>query len=317
MNRLSQNLYMQQSEEIEKEDRSQILSELESKLIQVDGKLNQAKTKTQTRNIEIIVNPWLKQYILLGYGAKGAIYFLIGILAIEAAILPERQAAGTYNALKHLSGQPLGSIMLCLLAIGILGYVLRRLLQAVIYPGQTQNFKLFSIFQRLGYLVSSVSYAGVAYSAISIVFHLGKYNNRIQTGVEHLLHHVIAGEAIVFMAGLGVMGVGIGYIYGARTGSYLSQFASVEIDYRFEYCAKWLGKIGIAARGVSFVVSGICLILASLSLDSHLAGGVQKAFRTLSEQPLGWLWLSLIGAGFIAYGIYLFIAARYRRYAIR
>jgi len=308
---------MQQSEEIEKGDRPQILSQLESKLIQVDDKSSKAKTETQTKGIEIIVNPFLKQYILLGYGAKGVIYFLIGILAIEAAILPERKAAGTYNALKHLASQPLGSIMLCLLAIGISGYVLRRLIQGVIYPGHAQKLEFSTLFQRLGYIVSSVSYAGIAYSAISIVFHLGKYNNRIQEWVEHLLHHVIAGEAIVFVAGLGVMGVGLGYVYGAYTGSYISQFASAEIDSRLEYGARWLGKIGVAARGISFMVSGVCIILASLSADSHLAGGVQKAFRTLSRQPLGWLWLSLIGSGFIAYGIYMFVAARYRRYAIR
>ena len=284
----------------------------------VESKLNyNSSLDSKLSSLEIVSNPFLKQYILLGYAAKGVIYFLIGILAIEAAILPERRAAGTYNALKHLSTQPLGSIILCLLAAGILGYVLRRLLQAIIYPGHSEGFKFSSVLQRLGYIASSLSYAGVAYSAISIVFHLGKYNNRIQEWVEHLLHHVIAGEAIVFMAGLGVTGVGLGYVYGAYTGSYISKFASANIDSRLEYCAKWLGKIGISARGVSFIVSGICLILASLSSDSHLVGGVQKAFRVLAEQPFGWLWLSLIGSGFVAYGIYMFVAARYRRYAIR
>ena len=299
-------------------DRPEILSRLESKLSEVDQTSDlKADAKTEIDSAEIISDPFLKQYILLGYGAKGVIYFLIGILAIEAAILPERRAAGTYNALKHLSGQPLGSVMLCLLAIGICGYVLRRLLQAIIYPGHKQNFKLTSLFQRLGYILSSISYAGVAYSAVSIVFHLGKYNNRIQEWVEHLLHHVIAGEAIVFLAGIGVTGVGIGYLYGAYTGSYISQFTSYDIDKRLKCWAQRLGKIGIFARGISFVVTGICLMLASILSDSHLAGGVQKAFRILAKQPLGWLWLSLIGSGFIAYGIYMFVAARYRRYAIR
>ena len=278
---------------------------------------NNSPLNSESSLLEIVTNPFLKQYILLGYAAKGVIYFLIGILAIEAAILPERRAAGTYNALKHLSSQPLGSVILCLLAVGISGYIVRRLLQAIVYPGHSDGFKISSILQRLGYIVSSVSYAGIAYSAISIVFHLGKYNNRIQEWVEHLLHHVVAGSAIVFMAGLGVTGVGLGYLYGAYTGSYISKFTSAKIDSRLEYCARLLGKVGVSARGMSFIVSGICLILASLSSDSHLVGGVQKAFRVLAEQPFGWLWLSLIGTGFIAYGIYMFVAARYRRYAIR
>lgn len=272
---------------------------------------------TDTPSQEIIVNPFLKQYILLGYAAKGIIYFLIGILAIEAAILPERKAAGTYNALKHLSGQPLGSIILCLLAVSLVGYVLRRLIQAIVYPGYDSGFSFTSLLQRTGYILSSISYAGIAYSALSIVFKLGKYNDHIQEWVEQLFDSVIAGESIVFVVGIGVTGVGAGYLYGAYTGSYVSQFASSNIDSRLEYCARLMGKIGIAARGVAFVVTGFCLILASLVSDSDLAGGLQNAFQVLAEQPLGWLWLGLIGSGFVAYGLYMLVAARYRRYAIR
>ena len=66
------------------------------------------------------VFPLLRQYILLGFVAKGIVYFSIGILAIEAAILPEKNAAGTYAALKHLSGQPLNSVLLCLLPVDLL-----------------------------------------------------------------------------------------------------------------------------------------------------------------------------------------------------
>lgn len=310
---------MQQSEDINQEDRRpEILSQLESNLFQFDRTLDHdAQSNPQVSPSEIILNPFLKQYILLGYAAKGIIYFLIGMLAIEAAILPERKAAGTYNALKHLSVQPLGTIILSLLGIALFGYVLRRLLQAIFYPGHDCGFSFTSVLQRTGYVMSSLSYAGVAYSAISIVLHLGKYNDHIQEWVEQLFNHVIAGEVIVFIAGVGVTGVGLGYLYGAYTGSYISQFASPTIDGRLEYFAKWLGKIGIAARGIAFVITGICLMLASVFSDSDLAGGLQKAFRLLAKQPCGWLWLGLIGSGFIAYGVYMFVAARYRRYAIR
>ena len=311
---------MPQSERADRDNKPEVLTQLESNLSQfcsTPEKSIPGVISTDIPSKEIVSNPFFKQYILLGYAAKGVIYFLIGILAIEAAILPERKAAGTYNALKHLSGQPLGSIILCLLAVSLIGYVVRRLLQAIVYPGHTSGFSFSSLLQRTGYILSGLSYAGVAYSALSIVFKLGKYNDHIQEWVEQLFDRAIAGESIVFVVGLGVMGIGIGYLYGAYTGSYISQFTSSDIDSRLEYCAKLMGKIGIAARGVAFIVTGLCLILASLVSDSDLAGGLQNAFQVLAEQPLGWLWLTLIGGGFIAYGIYMFIAARYRRYAIR
>ena len=311
---------MQQPERADRDDKPQILTKLESNLSQFCSSPEKnipGLISTDISSQEIVANPFLKQYILLGYAAKGLIYFLIGILAIEAAILPERKAAGTYNALKHLSTQPLGSVILCLLGITLVGYVLRRLLQAIVYPGHDSGFSFSSILQRTGYILSSLSYAGVAYSALSIVFKLGKYNDHIQEWVEQLFDRAIAGEGIVFVVGIGVTGVGMGYLYGAYTGSYISQFTSSNIDSRLEYCARLMGKIGIAARGVAFIVTGLCLIVASLVSDSNLAGGLQNAFQVLAEQPLGWLWLGLIGTGFIAYGIYMFVAARYRRYAIR
>ncbi len=300
-------------------NREEVLSSLELDLAHFHGTSTSSDLKAEQTEIlhsELITNPFLKQYILLGYAAKGVIYFLIGILAIEAAVLPEKKAVGTYKALKYLSGQPLGSILLCLLAFCLGGYVLRRLVQAVVYPGHSQDFSWTRMLQRTGYIMSSISYAGVAYSALSIVFKLGKYNDTINHTVEKLFLHP-TGEYLVFVGGMGVIGVGIGYLYGAYSGSYISKFDSSNIDRRLKHFAEWMGKLGIASRGVAFVVTGACLIVASIVSDSNLAGGLQNAFQVLAEQPLGWLWLGLIGSGFIAYSVYMFIAAMYRQYAIR
>ena len=269
---------------------------------------------TKIFNSEIIVNPIIRQYILLGYAAKGAIYFLIGILAIEAAILPEQKAAGTYSALKHLSGQPLGSILLCLLAITLTGYVWRRLLQAIIYPGHTSSFTPQALFQRLGYIISSLSYASIVYSALNIVFGLGKYNRTIKHLVGDLLDKPL-GFWLVLLGGIGVLCVGFSYLYGAYTGSYICDFTLS--NHKLKSSVKIIGKIGVATRGIAFIITGICLIQASILSNADLAGGLQNAFHVLEQQPLGWLWLVLIGCGFVSYGLYMFVAAKYRNYAIR
>lgn len=269
---------------------------------------------TKIFHSEILVDPVIRQYILLGYAAKGAIYFLIGMLAIEAAILPEQQAAGTYSALKHLSSQPLGSILLCLLAITLTGYVWRRLLQAIIYPGHTSRYSPQALFQRCGYIISSLSYASVVYTALNIVFGLGKYNKTIKHLVENLLDKPL-GIWLVVLAGIGVLGVGLSYLYGAYTGSYICDFTLS--NQKLKSLIKIIGKIGVATRGVAFVITGFCLIQASILANADLAGGLQNAFHILECQPFGWLWLLMIGCGFIAYGLYMFVAAKYRNYAIR
>ena len=58
-----------------------------------------------------ITNYWLRQYILLGYIAKGIIYLLIGISAVQAAVFYNREATGTYLSLTSLAGKPFGKLL--------------------------------------------------------------------------------------------------------------------------------------------------------------------------------------------------------------
>ena len=83
----------------------------------------------------------------------------------------------------------------------------------------------------------------------------------------------------MFLGGVGVVAVGIGYLHGAYTGSYVSKFVSKNIDLRLRYSAKLMGKLGIASRGVAFIVTGICLVIASIESDTYLAGGFLNAFQ--------------------------------------
>ena len=64
-------------------------------------------------------------------------------------------------------------------------------------------------------------------------------------------------------------------------------------------------------------MTGIYIIQAAIIGSSELAGGLQNAFQVLASQPFGQLWLGIIGMGFISYGLYMFVATRYRRYAVR
>lgn len=162
--------------------------------------------------------------------------------------------------------------------------------------------------------MSSISYAGVVYSAVDIVFQLGEYNHSVKSMVKDLFEQPV-GEWIVLVIGVGVTLVGIGYVYGAYTESYIGEF--VTFNPRWQRWSKILGKIGIATRGIAFIITGIFLIQASVLANADLAGGLQNAFQRLGAKPMGWLWLWLIGSGFIAYGIYMLVCAKYRRYVIR
>lgn len=265
---------------------------------------------------QTLTNPWLRRFILVGYAAKGSLYLLIGILAIKAALVASEEAAGTYLALVTLGRQPLGGLLLCLLAVGLMGYVLRQFIQAALDPGHSHALKPKRILHRLGYIISAISYAGIAYSALNITLELGEQDNPIEDLVEELFEQQLGGW-LILLGGIAVFSLGLSYLYGAYTGSYLSEFRSSDIHPRFEWWAIAVGKTGVAARGVAFVLTGIFLIQAALWADSNLAGGLQNAFRTIAAYPFGWLWLGLVGLGFIAYGLYMFVSIKYRRFTLR
>ncbi|NEQ34042.1 MAG: DUF1206 domain-containing protein [Leptolyngbya sp. SIO4C5] len=258
---------------------------------------------------------WLQAWIRCGYAAKGSVYFVIGLIAVRALLLPGRSVSGTDGALIEILVQPFGRVFLGILCVGLIGYVLWRFIQAILDPEHEQTLSLQRIVQRCGYATSGASYAGVAYSA----FELATGTNEVSEGddaIEDLvttLFEIPLGEWLIILAGLVVIGVGLSYVYGAISGSYLSEFQD-SADRVVESWATRVGQIGIAARGIAFLLIGLFVANSGISLNEDTAGGLSNALQHLRSQPLGFVGLGLIAAGFMAYGIYMGFAAWYRQF---
>jgi hypothetical protein len=74
-----------------------------------------------------------------------------------------------------------------------------------------------------------------------------------------------------------------------------------------------LGVIGYSAEGVALSVVGILFWVAAATFDPTKASGLDGALRALAGVPFGVFILVIIGAGFIAYGLYSEFRARYAR----
>jgi hypothetical protein len=64
---------------------------------------------------------------------------------------------------------------------------------------------------------------------------------------------------------------------------------------------------------VIFGVIGVSLIRAAILYNPKAARGTSGAMQQIAAQPFGGWMLVVIAIGLIAYGIYAFINARYRR----
>jgi hypothetical protein len=78
-----------------------------------------------------------------------------------------------------------------------------------------------------------------------------------------------------------------------------------------------LGRFGIAARAIVFGIIAFLLIRAGVRYDPGSAGGIGESLATLRSQPHGTALLAVVAAGLVAYGLFQFANARYRRVHVR
>ena len=147
-----------------------------------------------------------------GYLTKGVVYAIIGVLAFQAAIGSGGQTSGSRGAIRQIAEQPFGQVLLILTAIGLLGYAVWRLIQAIKDPeGKGSDGE--GIAKRVGYAISGAIYAFLAFYAASIVFGWSTGSSGgSDGGKEAWTAQLLAqpfGQWLVGLVGAIVIGVGV------------------------------------------------------------------------------------------------------------
>ena len=258
--------------------------------------------------------PWFERLARLGYAAKGLVYFIVGFLAAQAAFGAGGRTTDTSGALTTIVTQPFGKFLLFLVTIGLIGYVLWRIVQTILDPehaGETMDAK--RIAQRLGYAFSALAYSGLAVTAVKLIIGSGgSSGNATQDWTARFLAQPF-GQWLVGLAGVVAIGVGFSYLYEAYKAKFRRHLKLTQMSQAEQTWAVRLGRLGIAARGIVFGIIGLFLIQAAKQSDASQAKGFGEALASLEQQPFGPWVLGLVALGLIAYGIYSVVEARYRQ----
>lgn len=258
--------------------------------------------------------PWVIRLARFGYAAKGVVYIVVGILALQVAIGTGGRTTGPEGALSTIARQPFGQVLLVLVAVGLFGYMLWRFVQAWVDP-EGKGTDLQGIGQRLGYVISGFTYGSLAFAAARIVIGAasGGSSNQQQQGWTAQLMSMPFGRWLVALVGLAVIGVGIFQFYYGYKAKFRKHLKLYEMNEQEETVATRTGRFGYMARGVVFAIIGGFLIQAAWQFDPNEVGGIGKALSELAQQPYGpWL-LGIVALGLVAYSIFAFMDARYRR----
>ncbi|MES1242377.1 MAG: DUF1206 domain-containing protein [Acidobacteriota bacterium] len=261
-------------------------------------------------------NPWVERLARFGYAARGVVYAVIGLLAVQTAYSGRgsrglAEQATPQGALQRIAEQ--SRLLLALVAIGLAGYALWRFVQGGLDP-ENKGRDAKGLVKRGSMIAGGVVYSGLAVAAARLA--MGGPGGKSGGGQQGFTADLMSkpfGRWLVVLIGVAVIGSGCYQLYDAWSKKFRDRLKLREMSAEEERLAMHTGQAGLTARGIVFLVSGWFLIQAGLRFDPSEARGLGGALETLARQPSGpWL-LGLVALGLIAFGAYSFLQARYRR----
>jgi hypothetical protein len=245
-----------------------------------------------------------------GFAARGAIYAIIGILAIKLALGAGGKTTDQAGALKTIAHQPFGKVLLILVAIGLAGYSLWRLSHALLGHGQERSD---SGFDRIGALGSGIAYATMCALAVEIILGSGGKTSGHTSKTAAGVLGWPGGTWLVGLAGALFVGVALYQGYRGLTQDFLKDAKTGEMSPAVRRWYEALAGFGHLARMVVFGLVGIFLIRAAVEFDPSKAVGLDGALAKIANQSYGSVLLGVVAAGLIAFAVYSFADVRYRR----
>ena len=250
----------------------------------------------------------------VGYGARGFVYLSVGVLVLLASVDVIGDAVGTKGALDWLVQRPLGRLWVFLIGAGLAAFVLWRLLQAV-FDADHEGVSAQGVRKRFGQGFSGLSYAALSLTAFSLLVRRPE-GDLAAAGVEQsraraeVLMSFPFGDWLLAGAGLFIFGVGLGNIVKAWREDFTEYLACSELTCRR---VSPLARAGHVARGLAYLPLACLVLLAGLRSEVDEVTSLGAALEAVERQPSGpWL-LASVALGFMAFGTFSFIEARFRR----
>jgi hypothetical protein len=244
-----------------------------------------------------------------GFVARGVVYAIIGVLALDLAVGHGGKITNQQGALRTIEHQPFGQVLLALVAIGLGGYSLWRLFRGTLGHGPEGAD---STLDRLGAFGSGIVYALICAIAVEILMSSGGSSGNAKKTTKGVFAWP-AGHWLVGIAGIVMIGVGIYQLVRGLRQKFLDDSKTEQMSPVFKRWFTWLGTVGHVARAIVFGLVGIFLLKAAIDFRADEAIGLDGALAKLYGQPYGpWL-LGAVAAGLIAFGLFSISEARYRR----
>jgi Domain of Unknown Function (DUF1206) len=255
--------------------------------------------------------PWVHRVARVGYAAKGLVYATIGVLAMREVLGEGGATTGPVGAMRSIGPNPLDSVLLLVLAAGLVGYAMWKLVQGITDPDE-KGSDAHGILRRVGYVGSGVIHGVLAFTAAQSIFG-AEDTSEDAVALSVMAYQPPLGQILVGLVGLGVIGVGLYQLYAAYGATFRDDLLLNRLSDAEDRWVTLAGCVGTAARALAIGVAGAFVVLAAYQSDPTEVGGLGEALETIQRQPSGAYMLGVVAAGFLIYGAFMLLVARYRR----
>lgn len=261
--------------------------------------------------------PWIVRLARVGFLAKALLYITIGALAALAAFnLGGKSGTDSRGAMAELMNKPFGRVLLGVIALGLFGYAVWRIVEAIKDPERRgRNAK--GIALRLKSFATGLVHLGLAYSAAHFAvkgFGSGNSRNEAKAWTARALE-TPGGLFALYAVAAAFIGYGLYQLYKAAKSKLAKQLSLGSLTGPSRNWVILTSRFGIAARGIVFGMIGVMLARATMHRNPSEAGGPAESMRELTA--FGHWPFVAIAVGLIAYGVYQVINAKYRRIYVR
>ena len=273
------------------------------------GRRSGALRSARAEGESVAQSPWFEWLARAGLAARGVVYGIIGVLAVKLALGNGGTATDQQGALKTIARQPFGEALLVLVAIGLAGYALWRLVRAAIGHGPEASD---SGLDRVGGLGSGISYGILCATAVAILLGGGQGSGNTDKTTGGVLDWP-GGPVLVGIAGVVLIGVALEQAYKGLARKFLEKSKTEQMSEKVERAFTAIGVAGHLARTVVFGMVGYFLVKAALDYDPDKAIGLDGALAKLAHNSYGPVLLGVVAAGLVCFAAYSLADARYRR----
>jgi Domain of Unknown Function (DUF1206) len=246
-----------------------------------------------------------------GLVARGLVYGIIGLLAIEVATGSGGKDTNQQGALQTIAQQSFGEVLLIAVAAGLAGYAAWRLAVAVLGRGQRASY---SPFERVSAAASGVVYAALCVTAVKILAgsSSGSNSKAPKTAAAGVLGWS-AGPELVALAGVILIGVGLYQGYKGLAAKFLDEADIGRMGQGAQHLYTAAGVFGHLARAIVFLLVGYGLVRAAVDYEPSKAIGLDGALNELARNSYGPALLGIVAAGLIGFGLFSLADALYHR----